>query len=62
MRGVPGNDWERLWSWRPMSDGIWVSWESGLGGFRGSLKQSRDGEFVGQIKEYCDSRCGWAVF
>ena len=61
MRGIPPgrNDWERLWLWRPTSDGVWVSWGRGLGGFRGTLKQDRNGEFVGQIKEWCDSRCEW---
>ncbi len=61
MRGIPPgrNDWERLWLWRPKSDGVWVSWGRGLGGFRGTLKQHRNGELVGQIKEWCDSRCEW---
>jgi hypothetical protein len=29
------------------------------GGFRGTLKQSQPGEFVGKVKEWCDSRCEW---
>jgi hypothetical protein len=58
MRDIPTgrNDWERLWLWRPRGDRLWLSWGRGLGGFRGTLKQQRDGEFVGQIKEWCDSR------
>src|SRR4051794_30782607 len=37
----------------------WLSWGTGLGGFRGTLKQSRTGDFAGKVKEWCDSRCGW---
>jgi|SRR6185312_4798547 hypothetical protein len=61
MRGIPAgrNDWERLWLWRPTSDGVWLSWGRGLGGFRGTLTQERNGEFVGKIKEWCDSHCEW---
>jgi hypothetical protein len=59
LRAIPPgrNDWAKLWLWRPKSDGVWVSWGRGLGGFRGTLKQRRNGEFVGRIKEWCDSRC-----
>jgi len=61
MRTIPPgrDDWDSLWVWRPTSDGVWVSWGSGLGGFRGTLKDYGDGELVGQIKEWCDSRCEW---
>jgi hypothetical protein len=61
MRSIPTgqNDWERLWLWQPKGDSVWLSWGRGLGGFRGALKQQRNGEFIGQIKEWCDSRCEW---
>ena len=61
MRAIPTGhyDWEKLWLWQPQGDRVWLSWGRGMGGFRGTLKQQRDGEFVGQIKEWCDSRCEW---
>jgi hypothetical protein len=61
MRSIPTGryDWEKLWLWQPKGDSVWLSWGRGLGGFRGTLKQQRDGEFIGQVKEWCDSRCEW---
>jgi len=61
MRSFPANSnaWDKLWVWRPRGSRLWISWGTGLGGFRGSLKQSQPGEFVGKIKEWCDSRCEW---
>ena len=61
VRGVPasGNLTEGYWVWRPHGSKLWISLGTGLGGIRGTLKQSRTGEFVGKLKEWCDSRCGW---
>ena len=60
-RSMPGSgdptDW--VWMWRPKGGRLWISWGTGLGGVRGSFKRSRTGEFVGKLKEWCDSRCGW---
>jgi len=60
MRSVTTNHnmMERLWFWRSERDRLFISWGTGFGGFRGTLKQDRDGEFVGKVKEWCDSRCG----
>ena len=60
MRSLTANHdmMERLWFWQQERDGLFVSWGNGLGGFRGSLKQDHEGEFVGKVKEWCDSRCG----
>lgn len=55
------NMMERLWFWRPEHDHLFLSWGTGFGGFRGTMKQDRDGEFVGKVKEWCDSRCGWKI-
>ena len=61
MRGLPANDhvMERLWFWQAKGDRLWISLGTGFGGFRGTLKRDRDGEFIGSIKEWCDSHCGW---
>ena len=61
MRSIPAsnNVMEKQWVWQPKGDRLWMSWGRGLGGFRGTLKQSGGGEFVGKIKEWCDSRCEW---
>ena len=61
MRSIPArnNSFENLWVWRPKGNSLWLSWGTGLGGFRGTLKQSRTGDFAGKVKEWCDSRCGW---
>jgi hypothetical protein len=61
MRSVPANvnATEKGWVWQPRGTRLWISWGTGLGGFRGTLKQSQPGEFVGKVKEWCDSRCGW---
>ena len=61
MRRLPasGSPSEKLWMWRPRIDRLWISWGTGLGGFRGTLKPSGRGEFVGKVKEWCDHRCGW---
>lgn len=51
---------ENSWAWRPKSDDkLWISFSTGLGGFKGTLKKSRNGELAGKLKEWCDSRCGW---
>jgi hypothetical protein len=61
MRSLPANHniMEKGWFWRAKGDRLWISLGTGLGGFRGTLKQQHDAEFVGQIKEWCDSHCGW---
>src|SRR5262249_33708559 len=61
MRSLSANQdpIERIWFWRPEDHRIFLSWGTGLGGFRGTLVQDHDGEFVGKVKEWCDSRCGW---
>jgi hypothetical protein len=52
--------WENLWAWRPKgTNKVQLVWSTGLGGFRGTLKRSKDGDLAGKIKEWCDSRCGW---
>jgi hypothetical protein len=52
--------WENLWAWKPQgTDKVKVIWSGGLGGFRGTLKKSKNGDLAGKIKEWCDSRCGW---
>ena len=63
MRSLPasGNPNEKLWVWRPKGDRLWLSWGTGLGGFRGTLKRSGRGELVGKVKEWCDYRCGWKI-
>jgi hypothetical protein len=53
------NAWDKLWAWQPSGSRLWISWGNGLGGFRGTLKQSRSGEFVGKVREWCDSHCEW---
>jgi hypothetical protein len=61
MRRVPPNAdvSDKQWVWQPKGDRLWLSWGYGLGGIRGTLKRSASGEFVGKVKEYCDSRCEW---
>ena len=61
MRSVPanGNAMEKLWVWQPRGSRLWISWGTGFGGFRGTLKQSQPGEFVGKVEEWCDSHCEW---
>ena len=62
VRSIPasGNVMEEnMWVWQPRGSKLWISWGTGLGGVRGSFKRSRTGEFVGKLKEWCDSRCGW---
>ena len=61
MRSVPAhtNATENSWGWQPRGSRLWISWGNGLHGFRGTLKRSQPGEFVGKVKEWCDSRCGW---
>jgi hypothetical protein len=47
-------------SWRPRGKSkIVVSWGTGFGGFRGTLKKSSNGDFVGKLRESCDFRCEW---
>lgn len=50
---------EKLWFWQIKDHGLFLSWGTGLGGFRGMLVQDHENEFVGKVKEWCDSRCGW---
>jgi hypothetical protein len=58
--GKPTSSIERMWSWRPKSrNRIEISWSAGLGGTRGTLKRSKNGDLAGTIKEWCDGRCGW---
>jgi hypothetical protein len=61
MRSVPpsSNPVENLWAWEPKGDRVWVSWSTGLGGFKGTLRASRSGELLGKLKEWCDFRCEW---
>jgi hypothetical protein len=61
MRSVAasGNIMENLWVWKPRGNRMWISWGTGFGGFRGTLKRTRNGEFVGKVKEWCDSHCKW---
>ena len=61
MRSLPasGDRIEKLWTWEPKGDRVWISWSTGFGGFKGTLKPSRTGELVGKLKEWCDGRCGW---
>jgi hypothetical protein len=47
------------WAWEPKGNQIWISFSTGLGGFRGTLKPSNAGELVGKLKEWCDYRCEW---
>src|SRR5215469_2555031 len=63
MRSIPAGDAlnEMLWLWQPKGDHLWLSWGTGLGGIRGTLTQSRDGEFVGKVKEWCDKHCEWKI-
>ena len=60
-RSMPGSgdptDW--VWAWQPKGSRLWISWGTGLGGVRGTLKRSRNGEFVGKLKQWCDSHCAW---
>jgi len=54
------NNNENFWWWRPTGgDKVRVAWSNGLGGIRGTLKRSKNGDLKGKIKEWCDSRCGW---
>jgi hypothetical protein len=61
MRRIPANNspMENLWIWQAKGDRLWLSWGTGFGGFRGTLNQSGPGEFVGKVKEWCDSHCEW---
>jgi hypothetical protein len=58
--GTESHDIERLWAWWPKGKSkAELSWSGGLGGIKGTLKQSKNGGLTGTIKEWCDSRCGW---
>src|SRR5215467_2204091 len=61
VRSVPATDNlnENLWIWQPKRNSFWISWGTGFGGFRGTFKQSSNGEFLGRVREWCDSRCEW---
>lgn len=63
MRSDPANShaMEKLWVWQPRGGRLWISWGTGFGGFRGTLKQSQPDEFFGKVKEWCDSRCEWKI-
>jgi hypothetical protein len=44
--------------WRPKgSRKIEIDWSTGLGGFRGKLDRSANGDLKGKLKEWCDYRC-----
>jgi len=60
VRNVPNDaeSNEAFWVWEPKgADKIWISWGTGLGGFRGLLKKASNGDLVGKVKEHCDYRC-----
>ena len=62
VRAVPfslSDPFDKLWTWKPKGNELWISWGTGFGGFRGTLKPSSGGELVGKLKEWCDARCGW---
>lgn len=60
MRSLPANrNMEKPWFWEAKGDRLSISFGTGFGGFRGTLKRDHDGEFVGRIKEWCDSHCEW---
>jgi hypothetical protein len=55
---------ERLWSWSLAEETIRgkrvrLDFSTGFGGIKGIVRRARDGSLRGNIKEYCDSRCGW---
>lgn len=51
---------ENFWTWKPEGKNrLKVTWSTGFGGFRGSLRRQSDGDLVGKIKEWCDYRCDW---
>ena len=43
--------------WIPKRNEVLLSFGN-MGGFRGTLKPT-NGDFVGKLKEWCDSRCEW---
>ena len=58
-RNAPATAYMRLFSWKPAGHAVKISFNGGLGGWRGKLRQSRSGELAGNLKEWCDYRCGW---
>jgi len=51
---------ENSWTWSPNGkNNLKIFFNNGLGGFKGKLVASGNGEFVGKLKEWCDSRCGF---
>lgn len=55
-----GPNFENLWTWEPRGNSkIAISFSHGLGGVRGTLKRSSDGELTGMLKEWCDFRCDY---
>ncbi len=48
---------ERSRFWIPKRNEVLLSFGN-MGGFRGTLKPT-NGDFVGKLKEWCDSRCEW---
>ncbi len=59
IQPIPNDGFPRVWWWKPKGKRLWVSWGTGFGGFRGTVKPSDNGELVGKLKEWCDARCGW---
>lgn len=59
VRSLPikPNIMDRSWAWEPRGDQFWISFSTGFGGFRGTLRPSSANEFVGKLKEWCDFRC-----
>jgi hypothetical protein len=53
---------ESLWRWKPQSRSqVWIAFNTGFGGFKGTLKKTGNGELRGKLKEWCDGRCGWRL-
>lgn len=59
IRTLPATDdlMQNGWIWQPKDNRIWISWGRGFGGFRGTMKLSRSGDWAGKLKEWCDSHC-----
>jgi hypothetical protein len=50
---------ERFWFWTSEGSSVRVSFGTGMGGLRGILKTSSNGELSGKLKQWCDKRCEW---
>lgn len=61
IESVPVNDspLARFSFWIPGDNELRISFGTGFGGFRGTLKPSSTGELEGKLKEWCDNRCEW---